>query len=195
MEKIIAIDLDEVVAELIEWALKFNNFQINWKPATKEDIEDYYIENMKKYWLDRQGAIDRFYWFVHSEWMHDIGITPWAKTKILQLKTKWYLLYILTARREERTDITKARLNKNIPGVFDDKNIIFANHFTDKSRSKWDICNEIWATIMIEDNLDYARELSTKWVTTYLLRKPRNKQYDNSDPKIIHVDWRNDINL
>jgi hypothetical protein len=41
---------------------------------------------------------------------------------------------------------------------------------------------------MIEDNLDYARDLAANGIFTYLLKKPWNKEYQGNDPLIKHID-------
>lgn len=195
MQKIIAIDLDETLAELVEGSLAFHNFQIKGIPLTKNDIEDYYIHNIKKLWLTKQDTDEWFYSFIYSDAMHDIKIIPWAKEKLEEFKNKGYQLYILTARIDKITDLTKKRIDKNIPGIFSQTNIIFANYHTEKARPKREICKEIGANIMIEDNLQFAEELASKGITTYLLKKPRNKQYKNTNPLIISVNWRDEIHL
>jgi len=60
MEKIIGIDLDEVLSETVDGVLKFHNYQINGIPAHKEDISDYYIFNIEKYNLNKEDAIKYF---------------------------------------------------------------------------------------------------------------------------------------
>lgn len=195
MQKIIAIDLDETLAELVEGSLAFHNFQIKWIPLIKEEIEDYYIHNIKRLWLTKEDTDEWFYKFIYSDAMHDIWITPWAKQKIEELKKKWYQLCILTARIEETANLTRKWIDRNIPWIFSQTNIIFANYHTEKARPKREICKEIWASIMIEDNLQFAEELAKNWITTYLLKKPRNKQYKNTNPKIIAVNWREEIPL
>lgn len=195
MEKIIAIDFDETLVETIEWALSFNNFQINWIAVTKEDIEDYYIHNIPKFNITLDESIYRFNSFLDSEKSDNTELVKWGKEKMKERKSKWYKLYMVTARKDKDIIRTKAFINNNFAWIFDNEYIIFANHFTSKARSKADICEEINASIMIEDNLQYAEELAKKWITTYLLRKPRNKQYKNTNPKIIAVNWRNEINL
>ena len=195
MTQIIAIDFDETLWETLEWALAFNNFQIKGIPVTREDIEDYYIHNIPKFNLTLEESTYRFNSFLDSKEGENIKPVIGSKTKLLERKARGYDLYILTARQDKDILATKTLINKHFWWIFTDEHIIFANHFTEKSRSKADICEEINATIMIEDNLQYAEELAHKGITTYLLKKPRNKQYKNTNPLIIAVNSRQEISL
>ncbi|MEI8008547.1 MAG: hypothetical protein WCI00_03895 [bacterium] len=49
MEKIIGIDLDEVLSETIDGVLKFHNHIINGIPASKNDISAYYLRDVDKF--------------------------------------------------------------------------------------------------------------------------------------------------
>ena len=60
MEKIIGIDLDEVLSETVETMLKSHDNMINGIPIYKEDISDYYIFNIKKYKLSQEDAVRYF---------------------------------------------------------------------------------------------------------------------------------------
>jgi len=52
---------------------------------------------------------------------------------------------------------------------------VFANYSSQKEKSKADICKEHNICYMIEDNMDYALELATNGIKTFLLEKPWNK--------------------
>jgi 5'(3')-deoxyribonucleotidase len=60
MEKIIGIDLDEVLSETVETMLKSHNNMINGMPIYKEDISDYYIFNIQKYKISQEDAVKYF---------------------------------------------------------------------------------------------------------------------------------------
>ena len=60
MEKIIGVDLDEILSETVETMLKSNNNIINGIPIYKEDISDYYIFNIKKYKISQEDAVKYF---------------------------------------------------------------------------------------------------------------------------------------
>ena len=89
--------------------------------------------------------------------------------------------------------MTTIRVEKNFPNIFDE--IIFANYFTSKAKSKGELCKEKGISIMIEDNLDYAENVAQYGMTSYLLAKPWNQQYHNTNPKVIKVEEWKDIIL
>lgn len=185
--KIIWVDLDEVLAELLDHILEFNDYKIWSYELKKENIKDYYIHKMEYIDLSIEESID---WF-KTAILYDIGKynvkqIPWAKERLLELKSDWYVFKIITARAEEYYwDYTRKWVEINYPNIFD--GIIFADHFHEKSREKSEICLEEWISIMIEDNYDYAMDLAKKWVKTYLLEKPWNNWQDNYHENIIRI--------
>jgi hypothetical protein len=190
--KIIWIDLDEVLAELINFTIKKNNYQINWIPITRKDITDYYIHNIKKFNIDLEYAI---WWFRnHFDSNFEIKRVYWAKQKLKEFQKKWYILKIITARSEDIWwDYTKQWLNKYYWDInFSD--IIFVNHFTEKHREKSEICIECNINIIIEDNPYYALELAEKWIKVFLLDKPWNKKYKKHKNIIKVKSWK-EINI
>ena len=43
---IIWVDIDEVIAETLDFVLKFHDYQIAWKPLKREQFSSYYIPNI-----------------------------------------------------------------------------------------------------------------------------------------------------
>ena len=176
MQKIIWVDLDEVLAELLDHCLEHHNYQINWKSISREKVLDYYIHNLKEFEIDLENAIAWFRDWINSDiWKCNIKIVSWAIEWVQKLKEKWYKLKIITARRAELyEDYTNKWIEKYYPNIFEE--IIFANHFDEENtRTKSEICKEHGIEIMIEDNPDYAKELAGNWIKTFLLEKPWNK--------------------
>jgi|GEM_PF-453524 len=60
MEKIIGVDLDEVLSETIDGVLRFHDYQIKGIPAHKEDISDYYLWDMEKYGVTQEEGVRYF---------------------------------------------------------------------------------------------------------------------------------------
>lgn len=198
MTKIIWIDLDEVLAETIDQILEDNDFVL-WNTRVKrEDILDYYIYKNKNIDISLEDAIRLF----HGVYLNDIDlnikVVDWSYCKINEFKNKWYTLKIVTWRPDDVEDYTKEWVNKYFKDIFD--SIHFANHFNysldeKKKRLKSEICNELWISIMIEDNFDYALELAQNWIYTYLLEKPWNKHINIDHPNIKKVKSWKDIDI
>lgn len=193
MEKIIGIDLDEVLSETVDGVLKFHNYQINGIPAHKEDISDYYIFNIEKYNLNKEDAIKYFRVFL-DEWQRSEDIFPvkWAKEWLERLRQDGWKIIIVTARRIEIKEFTVHRLNQHFLWLWDE--ILFANHFSENEISKSELCKQHGIHNMVEDNLDYAIDLANAGIKTYLLDKPWNQKYvKNVYPNINKVSWREEI--
>ena len=193
--KIIWVDLDEVLSETIDYLLEYNNYMIWSYSIKREDVKDYYIHRMDHLDITEELAVD---WF-RKPMLNDIDkkqIIPikWSKNKLLELKDKWHSLVIITARTEDVFwEYTKKWINHHFEWIFDD--IIFANHFHKESKEKHQICMEMWINIMIEDNYDYAMWLSKSWVKTYLLEKPWNNWQNDYHDNIIKIMSWDDLNI
>lgn len=181
MNKILWVDLDEVLAETIDEVLKYNNYMVKWQAIYKDDISDYYISNIPKYNLIRDDAVDFFWSVLKSPARENILPVQWAKEKLIELKNNWRKITVVTARREEISEYTRNWLHRFYPELID--NILFANHFSDNEIPKSTLCKENWIKIMIEDNLDFAMELASFWIKVYLLDKPWNCHYN----PLIHL--------
>lgn len=172
--KIIWVDLDEVLSETLDYLLEYNNYMIWPYPLKREDVKDYYIYRMDHIDISLETAID---WFrepmINDTWVSKVISVDWSKKKLLELKQEGYSLVVVTARTEDIFwEYTKEWLDNNFEWIFDD--IIFANHFRKDSKEKHDICIENGIEYMIEDNYDYAIDLAKAWIKTYLLEKPWN---------------------
>jgi len=187
MDKILWVDLDEVLAETVDEVLKHNNYMIKWQAIYKDDISDYYLSNMSKYNLVKEDAVDFFWSALRSPNRENILPVKWAKEKLIELKDNWRKIVVVTARREEISEYTKSWLNRFYDWLIDD--ILFANHFSENEVPKSTLCKKNWIKIMVEDNLDFAMELASFWVKVYLLDKPWNRHYN----PLIHL-WVQKVN-
>jgi len=193
--KIIWVDLDEVLSETLDYLLEYNKYMIWPHPIKREEVKDYYIHRMDHIDISIEKSIE---WFT-KPMVNDIEkkqISPilWSKEKLLKLKEEWYSLVIITARTEDVFwEYTKKWIEYYFNWIFDD--IIFANHFHKKSKEKHEICTEMWIWIMIEDNYDYAMWLSKAWVKTYLLEKPWNNWQEDYHENIVRIMSWDDLKI
>lgn len=186
MTKIIWIDLDEVLAESIDFILDFHDYKIAWNSLIREDIVDYYLHNISKFWVSKEQAIE---WFrLAFLWDNNLEITPvfWALEKLLFHKIKGYSFKIVTARQSEiLSEYTQKWVEKHYPNIFE--NILFANHFTKKDVTKSELCKLHNIEMMVEDNPTYALELAENGIFTFLLEKPWNKNFLLEHPNLKRV--------
>ena len=191
--KIIWVDLDEVLAETVDFCLKFNDYKIWNKSLKREDIIDYYIHQIKWFDIDLQWAIDWFNIPIAND-IEKLEIQPvkWAVTRLLELKNDWNEIIIITARNEQKlADYTYKWLEKYYKWLIDE--VIFTDHFTDRHRHKWEVCRELWINSMIEDNFDYALDIAKNWIETYLLEKPWNKFKQQKHKNLKRIQKWNDF--
>ncbi len=192
------IDLDEVLFETMNSLLDFHNNQINNISVTRNDITDYHLHKIQRLGLDIPSNIQIWDTFQTSKKVHDIKPVKWAKEKLEKLKAQGKGLISITGRSAIQKSWTYKGLENHYPGLISE--VIFLNAYADLSSSKitektkWDICKEFWATIMVEDDMHYAQELADNWIKVYLLDKPWNAQYQNGmHQNIIKVSGRDKI--
>lgn len=179
----IAIDCDEVLAETLDVVLAFHNYKFKWKTIARELMTNYYLYKMPQYNANITETSLFYEPVLDSEHIRDIKPCKWALEKLQERKKAWHTLKIVTWRPLKRKENTIKRVEKYYPEIFDD--IIFANHLTSTAKLKSDICKEIWATVMIEDNLDYCIDTAWAGIKSYLIDKPWNREYDKKIHKGI----------
>lgn len=195
MKKIIGIDIDEVLSETLDEVLKYNNYKFKWLPIKRKDVTDYYVYKIPEYNWSVDDAIVFFGKAIRSKSVQS-NIKPviWARNKLRQLKKEWWQIILITARAIDVKDFTEKWLNKYFLWLWDD--IVFTNHFTKDSVNKSEVCEKLWIKIMIEDNLDYSRELANKWIKVWLIDRPWNISYDKKiDKNIVKFKKWNEVKI
>ena len=193
--KIIAVDLDEVLAETLRALLKHKKNRINWKRITWNEFSSYNLWEIEKLGISKKKSIGIFLRFL-------IGAGIWnkiepvvgAKTKLKEFEKKWYKFHVVTARHFLLRFATWIRLYRNYKHIFD--SVEFASFFTRFSTKKSEICKKLWADIIIEDNLENAIECANEGIKVYLIDKPWNQAYDKKKHKwIIKVNSWSEIEI
>lgn len=198
MQKIIWIDLDDVLAETLNQVLEDNSYILWWKVVSREDILHYHLSNNKHLDISYEQSKIYYYNTYLKDKDYNIKIVSWSKEKINEFKNKWYILKAITWRPEDIEEYTKKWLEKHFNWKFESIHFANTHTFTDKpqvKRNKSEICKELWIKIMVEDNLDFAVELAESWIYTYLLEKPWNKHVKIIHPNIKKVKNWEEINI
>lgn len=193
--KVIAVDMDEVLAETAQALLRFKKNHINGKWITWNELSSYNLWEIPKLEISKKSSFLIFMKFLIWAGLW-IKINPviGAKTKLKEFKKKWYQLHVVTARHFLLRFATGIWLYKNYKHIFD--SVEFANFFTRFSTKKSEICKKLGATIIIEDSLENAIDCAKEWIQVYLLDKPWNQDYDPKKHKwIIKVDSWWDIDI
>lgn len=185
--KIIWVDLDEVLAESLDTILEFNDYKINWKIVERKDIINYSIYKIEGFNIDLDYAKKWFYTPLFEDFNNlEIKKVNWSLEQLTRLKNLWYELAVITARRSDMFwEYTIAWIEKHFPWFF--TNIYFADHFSDEHKDKHDICKENQIEIMIEDDYFYAKGLAEAWIKTFLLEKPWNNNQELYHENIVRI--------
>lgn len=193
MNKIIAVDLDEVLAETLHALLRKHKGKIANVKMSWNDFSSYNLWEVKKLNITKKKAVTIFFWFLLWAWFwYKLTAVSWAKIKLKEFKNKWYKLHVVTARHFLFRFSTGLWLYKNYRSIF--SSIEFANFFSRFSTKKSVICKKIWASIIIEDNLENAIDCANAGIDVYLLDKPWNSHYDkNKHTWIVKVKNRSEI--
>ena len=167
---VLAVDYDEVCVGYLPAFIEF----CNATRGTKLKLEDFHsymfweVEGCKL--ATREEATACVYAFHASPYFDKIvPIDGECGTcgALRALATK-YELHVVTSRQTDIADKTRAHIDKHFPGVF--TGVHFGNHFglEGKKVSKPEMCARIGAVALIDDSLDYARQLAKAGTRTYL---------------------------
>jgi len=158
-KKIIAIDIDDVLADATE-ALRVTTNEL-LPPELRISKEKYRVK--AEYWgyyetVWRANKVDHL---VSFERLHDdmairqdhVNVIDGAKNAVKQLNEK-YRLVAVTSRRVQWVNSTHEWLEKRFPGNFRD--VIFVHHDNSDGRTKGDACKDIGATWLLDDNPEHC---------------------------------------
>ncbi len=149
---------------------------------------------MKEFEWMKQEAVDFFGDFLLSEEAKNIGVAEGAYEKLKELKSAWYVLNVVTARRDFLKERTYQWLDKNLPSLISD--VYFTNSFWDNHIKKSEVIKKLWVEYMFEDNYDYACDISWNCnIPTFLISKPWNEDIEIEYNNIIRLNSWNDFDL
>lgn len=154
----IAVDCDDVIANINDAIREF----VNETYGETHTAEEYKVTgSYKRYWDRIWGtsdgeSSDRFVEFVASGRMAKLEQVPGAIKVLTGLKQNFKLV-MMTARGAAEADYTHKWLETNAPGLFDDVTFMHLWDRGDKKTTKAEICQEIGADYLIDDNYDHCR--------------------------------------
>lgn len=168
----IGIDLDEIVADTMPAIVNFHNE----KYGTDLKKNHFHSYRFWEVWGGtRDEAIKKIYEF--SETDHFVKINPVAGSlnAIKKLKENGHELFVITGRQNEIIKKTEEWIEKHFPEVF--SGIHFANSygFTGQPLKKSAICSQLNIEIMIEDDIDHAKDLAEAGIRVFLFDQPWNQ--------------------
>ncbi len=175
--KLIAVDMDEVLTETAKWLLKFYDYTFAGKPIQYEDITNYNLRKISWYeHLSVEYCLEYFNKYFRSlDWIKTQPVY-WAKEKLEYFKSLGYIFVVITGRPENIQQASRNYLEKQYPNIFEE--IYFCWYNTTHQKDKYIICKELGITTIIEDHLENSIKYAQQGIEVILLDKPRNQDYN-----------------
>lgn len=177
----IGIDLDSVLADLMDPLIRFHNERYN----KKHTIKDHVTYNLTEVWgVSSEEVLHRIYEFYESPYMDEVLPMSGSVEGVNKLQIV-HDLHVITARPYDIEKKTVDWLDRYFPGKF--KSIYHTNWVSStryKKRNKSELCVEYGVECMIEDHLDFATDIADENIEVLLLDSPWNQS--NMLPDKIH---------
>ena len=190
-KKVIAVDIDEVLADFISYFVYFHNLM--YKTSTdREDVKKYYLHEV--FQTDREEMTIRYLEFKALHLIERLKPVKGSLSGIKELIKKGFEPHLVTARPQVIETETRRWLDIHFKGIN------LPVHFTHTTnggpqKKKSAICREIGAKILIDDHIDNALDCAQNGITVYLLDAPWNER-GSLPPYIIRVkSWKEIIKL
>ncbi|CAO3564619.1 unnamed protein product [Mortierella alpina] len=168
--KVIAVDLDEVLARTTLAIADFHNDTY----GTSLTMDDFVSYDYTQVWGGtREESIAKWRLFFNSPYFLKVEPVEGSLETLKLLKARRFSLVIVTARQQFVADLTKKFVDRHFPGIFE--SIYFANHFLTEeekltfiSKPKSVICRDVHAQLLIDDSLENATEVANAGIPVLL---------------------------
>lgn len=164
----IAVDVDEVLGRFVH---SLNAFCYETY-SCQYDVKDYFVYDFARVWQCSQDESNRrvHEFFDSAHFRDGIEVIPGSHESLLRLKESIsdIKLNVVTSRQHVIQDHTMDWLENHFPDTFDA--VYFGNHFALEgvSKKKSEICAEIGASVLIDDNPVYAMECAQAGIKVLL---------------------------
>lgn len=182
---IIAVDIDDVLAEHIEAFIAFSNKNYGSK-FTQED----YLEQWVDLWeISYEEVVERARNFHIPETIGGFGVINDAEYVLNKLKSR-YDLVVVTARPKQAIEHTPEWIERNFPRVFTDIHFVPIWDPGPKA-TKAEICRKIGADYLIDDLIRHCNLAAEVGVQPILFNRIKWKQPEelHSGIKVVE-NWR-----
>lgn len=181
---IIAIDLDDVLANTLEVFIKFHNQNFGTNLKFK-DFKSYALHDIIG--ISEKDEAKRLELFDNSEFFDEIKPIKDAQQAISALSKK-NKITVITARTLHVADKTKKWLSKYFPEI----NQIFfiSSNYYGYLKTKAEVCKEIGAGIIIEDKEKFVIECAREGIKVLLFDYPWNSSIKGSRQIIRVKSWK-----
>ncbi|CAM9385413.1 unnamed protein product, partial [Hapterophycus canaliculatus] len=164
-KKVIAVDVDEVLGQLVLKLCAFHNDR-HGTDLTPESFNSYHFHEV--WGGEREEADEKMRQFFESRHFLDGLPVVEGAADVLRKHARDFDLQIVTSRQDILQEHTRKWIDDHYPGIFGE--LHFGNHFSTRGevRSKPDLCNMIGAVMIIDDNMIYATECAAAGIRTCL---------------------------
>ena len=145
----LAVDIDEVLVNLLEPMAKWRGVALPTRPKYKYLYREIFNCTEEQ----SQEILHKFYRSRDFLYLKPIRGSQPAMSNYRRVFDK---MYIVTGRQDAVREITELWLDRYFPGVFDD--VILTNSFTENEIKKVDICHALNISLIIDDNIDICNE-------------------------------------
>lgn len=158
----VAVDVDEVLARFLHGL----NMYVKDTHSMHYSEENYFEYNFARVWqCDQETSAQIVHAFFESEehFRSGLEVLPGAKSALKSLKEKMGCsLCVVTSRQNVIRELTEAWITHEFGDTFDD--VLFGNHWTldpnEPSKTKAQLCEEVNADVLVDDNVGYAQEVA-----------------------------------
>jgi uncharacterized HAD superfamily protein len=188
-KKIIAVDIDEVLADFFSYFVYFHNLMYKTK-VSKKDMKKYYLNEVFE--VDRAEMHIRYMEFKSLHLLEQLNPVKGAVDGLKKLIEMGFDLHLVTARPQIIEEETRKWLSVHF------KDIYLPIHFTHPGTGnshhlkKSEICKEIGAEILIDDHMENALDCAENGIKVFLMDAPWN-QTEDLPPNVVRVKSWKDI--
>lgn len=162
---VVALDLDEVLGAFLPALIRFHND----KYGTEYKLDDFFSYRFCDVWGGtNEETLDKIFEFFKTDYfLKDLKPIPGAHDVLQEFKDKFDFV-VVTSRQHEITEETRHWLDQHFHGII--SRAEFGNHWAKDApdpeddhhskRSKKEMCQEVGAILLIDDNMSYCKEVS-----------------------------------
>lgn len=168
----IGIDIDEVIADTLTAMIEFHN-SVYETDLRRTDFGSY------RFWETWGGtheeAIQKVFDFFATDHFASISPVAGSLSALTILKERGHNLFAITGRHSELVEKTEQWVFHYFPEVFSEIHFVNTFSLTQPVRKKSAVCKQLGVTLMIEDDIDHARDCAAQGIDTILLDYPWNQ--------------------
>lgn len=168
---LIAVDIDDVLADtrrqFLYYLIENMGISIRW-----EDLTTYHLE--KVLLCEETAVLNWLQVFEASSLYRSLPLLPNAAESVLRLSSK-HTFCAVTARHQGQSEATNIFLNTYFPNIITEVHYLYSSFGEKAYPSKMEICKEINADILIEDQFEHARECVDVGLPVLLFSTPWNR--------------------